>query len=68
MSLFFYKNEGTIWESGRSSFLYFVYILKDPQNKPVIKWSNYGSIMGSFISLYFYRKMVYLFKDLIEDI
>ena len=63
MSLFFYKDEGTFGRADALLFSYFAYILNDTQNKHLN-----GSIMGSFISLYFYRKMVYLFKDLIEDI
>ena len=39
----------------------------------VLLWFNYWVLLWAYfgvliISLYFYRKMVYLFKDLIEDI
>ena len=56
MSLFFYKNEGTFRRADALLFHISRIFINNPQNKPVIKWSDYGSIMGSFISLYFYKK------------
>lgn len=58
MSLFFYKDEGTLGRADALLFSYFAYILNDTLINPLNDhlWSNYGSIMGSFISLYFYKK------------